>query len=126
MPYTSPYASKWQGRSLGGPEVQDPRGRSGAEGSARLMQMLGQWAPLAGTAVGGIAGGIIGAGAGGVGAIPGAVSGAGLGNAAGQALGAGLGFAGDETMKPYDEAEARRRARQQAIAETLAQLRATQ
>ena len=95
------------------------RGRKQASGNADILRLLANMAPMAGTAIGGIAGGVIGAGAGGVGAIPGAAAGSAIGGAAGQAVGSALGSGADSMTKEYEEKQAARDAQLQMLLSAL-------
>lgn len=117
---TSPYAVKIP--SMRSAPPADPK-RKEAEGRADLLRLLGSAAPIAGTAIGGIAGGLLGAGAGGVGAIPGAAAGAGIGGGIGQGL-AGLAGAGaDQQTREFEEDDAEKNARRQLQMQILASAR---
>lgn len=109
---SSPYADRYKDSPRAKPPKQRP-GREKAEQGAGLLRMLGQAAPMVGTAAGGLIGAGIGSMAGGVGAIPGATLGSGIGGALGGALGGAAGAGAGEMERPYQdddmEAEARRR-----------------
>jgi len=115
MPTTSPYASRYADT----PKTQMPKQRKGreqAEQGAGLLRMLGQAAPLVGTA----AGGLIGAGLGGP---AGAMLGSGIGSALGGAAG-GLATGGAAEMeRPYAEDDAEREARRRLTMSILSQMR---
>lgn len=119
MAYQSPYDQRWQGSGsqFSAPPPM-PAGRQQASGTNDLLRLLGGLAPIAGT----VAGGAIGLG---VGGPAGMMAGAQLGNVAGQGASALANYGGDQVMKPYDEAEAKRQARQQGINNALSALMAT-
>ena len=104
------------------------RARKSASGNADILRLLANMAPMAGTAIGGIAGGVIGAaGAGvptaGAGAVPGWIAGAGagsaIGGAAGQAVGSALDSGADSMTKEYEEKQAARDAQLQMLLSAL-------
>lgn len=105
--YQKPYAGFSGIGKVAGPTPQQQREAEQASGTADIVRLLSNLAPLAGTA--------IGAGIGSV--VPGAgtMAGAALGGAAGQAVG-GLGNAGADmlTRKAEDE-DARRQAKIAAL-----------
>jgi hypothetical protein len=109
----SPYASQYDSAPRNPAPPKRRKGREQAEAGAGLLRMLGQAAPMVGTAAGGLIGAGIGSMAGGVGAIPGATLGSGIGGALGGALGGAAGAGAGEMERPYAdddlEAEARRR-----------------
>ena len=117
-PYASPYASA--------PKTPMPKARKGreqADQGAGLLRMLGQAAPMLGTAAGGLIGAGIGSMAGGVGAIPGATLGSGIGGALGGAAG-GLANAGaGEMERPFAEDDSEREARRRLTMSILSQMR---
>ena len=104
------------------------RARKSASGNADILRLLANMAPMAGTAIGGIAGGVIGAaGAGvptaGAGAVPGWIAGAGagsaIGGAAGQAVGSALDSGADSMTKEYEEKQAARDAQLKMLLSAL-------
>lgn len=106
------YASKYANIKPRAPQpgVETPKK---ADDDAGMWRFIGDIAPAAGTALGGIAGGAIGGLAGGgVFSVPGAIGGAGvgasLGGAAGNAIGGLAKNQATEATKPYDEENEKR------------------
>lgn len=120
MAYQSPYDQRWQGAGsqFSAPPPM-PAGRQQASGSSDLLRLLGGLAPIAGTVIGGGIGAAIGGG------IPGMAAGSALGGAAGSGVGALANYGSDQIMKPYDQAQANRQARQQGIQNALQALMMT-
>lgn len=99
------------------------KGREQADGGAALLRMLGQAAPMVGTAAGGLIGAGIGSMAGGVGAIPGATLGSGIGGALGGALGGAAGAGANEMERPFAEQDSEAEARRRLTTSLLSQMR---
>ena len=95
------------------------RARKSASGNADILRLLANMAPMAGTAIGGIAGGVIGAAGGPGGAIAGAGAGGAIGGAAGQAVGSAMGSGADSMTKEYEEKQAARDAQLQMLLSAL-------
>ena len=114
----NPYADRYKGLSVDFKKVEGKRKKGGAaaQGRADMLGLAGSVAPMIGTGlgmgIGALAGGPVGAGVGGA-----------LGGAAGGALGAGLNFGADQQTQPYEEEEAKRRARYEAVSQILGNMR---
>ena len=121
----NPYADRYKNLSVDFKKVEGKRkkGREAAQGRADWMGLAGSVAPVLGTGIGTAIGAGVGSMAGGVGAIPGAAIGGALGGAAGGIVGGGANFAADQQTQPYDEEEARRRARYEAVNSILGNMR---
>lgn len=122
MPSSSPYASRYA-NSPSTPMPKPRKGREQAEGGAGLLRMLGQAAPLVGTAAGGLIGAGIGSLGGGVGAIPGATLGSGIGGALGGALGGAATAGASEMERPFAEQDSEAEARRRLTMSILSQMR---
>lgn len=91
---------------------------------ADWMRFLGDVAPAAGTALGGVAGALIGGiPTGGIGAAPGAALGATIGGGLGSAAGTALGSGADQMTSGYEDEEANKKAQRDAMLMTLMGLR---
>ncbi len=116
---SNPYAKRWDAYRPDWKKVEgkrsDPRKEAEARKRADWLGMGASAAPVVGTLGGALIGGL----AGGPG---GAMAGAGLGGALGGAVGTGLGGAADQQTRKYDEEEAKRRARYEAVAAMLGQM----
>lgn len=112
------YGDRWKKYAVdwGRMPRPDPRARRQAEGNADTLSFLGGIAPLAGSAIGGLAGTFL---APGLGTAGGAAIGGALGGAAGQ----GLGFMAQQQTRPFEEEEMRRAARFAAVREILGSMR---
>ncbi len=91
---------------------------------ADWMRFLGDVAPAAGTALGGVAGGMLGTfAAPGIGTAAGAGLGATIGGGLGSAAGTALGSGADQMTSGYEDEEANKKAQRDAMLMTLMGLR---
>lgn len=113
----NPYAQRWDKYRPDWKKVEGKKlkGEGQARERADWLGLGSQVAPVAGTLGGALIGGL----AGGPG---GAMAGAGLGGALGGAVGTGMAGAADQQTRKYDEAEAKKRARYEAVAALLGQM----
>jgi uncharacterized protein YcfJ len=114
------YRDRWKPRQLFRDTAnQDPAAKRARE-MAGLMNTGAGLAPGVGTALGALGGGVIGTMLGpGVGTAAGAGIGGALGGAAGSLVGAGLQHGANEQTRPYEEAEMKKIARQEAVQRLL-------
>lgn len=117
---SNPYAKRYEKRGINWSAVEgrrsDPRKEREARQRSDLLGMGAAAAPV----VGGLGGALIGGLAGGP---AGAAAGLGIGSGLGGLAGQGLGAAADMQTRKYDEEEARRRARFEAVAAMLGSMR---
>lgn len=114
-PYANPYGSLTKVNVRGPSAAQQAQDKKKSN-DADLMRMIGQWAPVAGTALGGVVGGLAGGGAG---AVPGMAIGGSLGGLAGSMLNSGA----DAQTRDAEEADLARRRKLAALQQVSSLLR---
>lgn len=114
--YDQPYESYAKLGKVAGPSAQERQARAKASGNADWLRMLAGIAPAAGTALGAGAGALIGGiPTGGAGALPGAGIGGAIGGGLGQMAGGLLSSNADSQTKEFDDKEAERQAKLNAL-----------
>lgn len=105
-PYTQPYEQFRGMGKVAGPSAQERRKQQQSQGMADILRMLGNAAPAAGTAIGGLLGAFGGGALGAIGGPAGAAVGGGLGKEGGAKLGGDIGqFVGSLAGGGADMAE---------------------
>jgi uncharacterized protein YcfJ len=116
----NPYAQRYEQSGVDWKKVEGKKRDPRKDREARERSKWLGYGAAAAPVVGGLAGAGIGAL---VGGPAGAGLGMGIGGAAGGLLGQGLGAASDEQTREQDEEEARKRARYEAVARLLGEMK---